>query len=85
MFFSDGVESSGWCLNLQGLDQNSGVEYLERGLSKLECWDICKRKVGVTACEFKSDENDANNSVCTVHKEGVSRGNGYSNHVCLVL
>eukprot|EP00565_Helicotheca_tamesis_P004270 CAMPEP_0185741062 /NCGR_PEP_ID=MMETSP1171-20130828/38756_1 /TAXON_ID=374046 /ORGANISM="Helicotheca tamensis, Strain CCMP826" /LENGTH=680 /DNA_ID=CAMNT_0028413003 /DNA_START=1 /DNA_END=2043 /DNA_ORIENTATION=- len=81
------TKSSGFCLNANGNDQNSGVYQLEGGDFETEelqtrCLKLCAAYPGYTGCEAIWGQH---NRGCYVHTKDVSTGNGAGNHMCWVL
>ena len=81
-YFLGEVESRGWCLDLNGNDQNSGVESIGSALSKLDCWSQCKAIPRAKGCEYIKQHKR-----CDIHTNHVSRGGGdrLIDYDCLVL
>jgi len=81
----------GYCVNLHGHDQNSGVLKLASGdhghnnESKEKCLNLCasySSENRVTACETIHGQG---NRGCYLHTNEVYRGNGVSKHFCAVM
>jgi len=82
---------NGYCVNLHGQDQNSGVvkigtgDYGQTTESKQKCLNLCARYSSenrVSACEAIHGQW---NRGCYLHTEEVYRGNGVSKHFCAVM
>ena len=81
-YFLGEVESRGWCLDLNGNDQNSGVDSIGIVSSKLDCWSQCKAIPRAKGCEYIKQHKR-----CDIHTNHVSRGGGdrLIDYDCLVL
>ena len=70
------VEGSGWCLNRNGDDQNSGVIRLGSG----NCLEMCRNYPGATGCE-----ENLQRQICYVHTQDVALGRHNRNYHCWVF
>ena len=72
----------GWCLDISGGDQNSGVIHLGTKSSPERCAISCiRKKRSATGCEYNKQNNQ-----CSVHTHDVgSASGGTAGHLCLKL
>ena len=80
-----GIESSGYCLNKDGNDQNTGVELLEGTFTKLGCIKECVHiQINYPNLNMEGCEYDSKYGKCAYHTEPVSSGSGDSRDACWV-
>ena len=75
-------ESSGWCLNEYGADQNKGSVILQGKMEKHQCLQACQYRKGNASsagCEFNIRGG------CTFHNNPVVNGSGNEGYICWIL
>ena len=81
------VETVGWCMNENKMDQNEGSRVLGR-FQKTKCLRNCQNMakssisygIKITGCE-----HNQYNHVCQMHTEAVSSGSGVNGYTCWVF
>ena len=73
----------GYCLNEDGVDQNTGsftFKGLPNSFSPIDCLERCLNQSGVTGCEYHETTHG-----CAYHTEPISGGSGSSSYWCWTL
>jgi len=70
-------EYKGWCLNLDGWDQNEGTQTLT-SKNKAACLAECRTYVNAKGCEWTG-------LTCIIHTKDVSKGSGTDEYTCWVF
>ena len=73
-------EHSGWCLNQQGITQNSGAVDLGQAPNKEDCWRTCRGSGSFKGCQYHSLKGK-----CAGHTKVVVKGSGSLSYKCLIL
>ena len=78
--FSLADEREGWCVNSNGIDQNTDQIFIGK-MSKQDCWKECQKDSKALGCEWR-----LSNKACYRHEKDVADGQeGESYFRCLVL